>query len=289
MSGTFSTFKVAVSRLRFTEKPEELNWEALNTSFVNMELDIVRFCNAIYRGHPFCPWVNGRRSAENFIAGQVIGVDMDTNDERSTIASLRRHPLVQAYGAIIYETPSHTHQFPRARVLFILDQPIETAAGYKAAIKVVTERFDDPDPSCVDAVRFFFGNGKLAQAMKPGGIWFEPEARLPLSELRRYARIANQKQQRAEMKHPTPTPTPAGDAFDPAFLVESVISKAADGKRNALGFWLACRLAENGVTRSDAAQYMRQYQQSTTRLGNAPYTEHEAMASLNSAYRKVAT
>lgn len=283
------TFKVAVSKLRFVEKPEQPDWEKLNTSFVNMELDIVRFCNAIYRGHPFCPWVDRRRSAENFIAGQVIGVDMDTEDERSTIEALTHHPLVRAYGAIIYETPNHHWRAPRARVLFILDQPIETAAGFKAAIKVVNDLFDDPDPACVDAVRFFYGNGKLAALEKPGGIWYNPDACLPLAELRRYARIASEKARREIERQPRPKQSMSdGDTFDAQRLVDSVIAKAADGKRNALGFWLACTLAENSLDRGAAEEYMRQYQQAVTRLGNAPYTEQEALASLNSAYRKVA-
>lgn len=281
-------FRVAISRLRFVEKPEDVDWEKLNTSFINMELDIMRFCNAIYRGHPFCPWIHERRSVENFVAGQVIGVDIDTGDERATIANLRQHPLVRAYGGIIYETPSHHWRSPRARVLFILDQPIETAPGFKAAIKVVTDLFDDPDPSCVDAVRFFYGNGKLSEAQKPGGIWYDPNGCLPLSELRRYARIANEKERREQYRPKLQQSMSDGDTFDPQRLVESVITKAADGKRNALGFWLACTLAENGLDRGTAEDYMRQYQQAVTRLGNAAYTEHEALASVNSAYRKVA-
>lgn len=193
MSDSLPTFKVAINRQRFVEKPEQPNWETLNTSFVNAEVDIMRFVNAIFRGHPFCPWVDGKRHVDNFILGQHIGIDIDTGDQRAEIDKLAQHPLVTAYGAIIYETPSSTPQAPRARVIFILDQPITDADGYKAAIQVVTELFEGADLACVDAVRFFYGNGKLREMGKVDGVWFHPEACLPLTELRRFARIRNEK------------------------------------------------------------------------------------------------
>lgn len=192
------TFRVAINRMSFVEKPEKPNWETLNTSFLNVEVDVMRFCNAIYCGHPFCPWMEGKRSADNFMLAQHIGVDMDSGDERADIDRLEQHPLVAAYGAIIYETPSHTFQSPRSRVIFILDEPITTSEGYKAAIQVVTDLFDGADPACVDAARFFYGNGKLRRSGRFEGISFNPEARLPLTELRRFARIRHERLQREQ-------------------------------------------------------------------------------------------
>lgn len=197
-------FKVALHRIPFVEKPDkdpEFPWEDFNCGFVNVELDILQLCNAIYIGRSFCPWMNGKRSVDNFMLGQHIGVDMDTNDERSSIEELVRHPLVQGYGAIIYETPNHTDYQPRARVIFPLDEPIKSAEGYKAAIEVVTALFDDPDSSCVDSARFFFGNGKLGFYRHTDGIWFDPDACLPVSELRRMAKL---RQQQLKKQQPAP-------------------------------------------------------------------------------------
>lgn len=191
------TFKVALHRVPFIEKPTEeegFDWELFNSGFVNVELDIMQFCNAIYIGRSFCPWMNGKRKVENFQTAQHIGVDIDTGDRRASIEELTRHPLVQGYGAIIYETPSHTNHAPRARVIFPLDEPIRTAEGYKAAIQVVTDLFDGADPSCVDAARFFFGNGKLGFYQHAEGIWFDPDACLPISELRRMVKLRIQQQ-----------------------------------------------------------------------------------------------
>lgn len=202
------TFKVALHRVCFIEKPDKdpaFDWEHFNCGFVNVELDILQLCNAIYLGRAFAPWMNGKRKVENFTLAQHIGVDMDTNDKRSDIEELIRHPLVQGYGAIIYETPSHTPYQPRARVIFPLDEPITTAEGYKSAIQIVTELFDDPDPSCVDAARFFFGNGKLGFHQHTDGMWFNPDACLPVSELRRMARLRVQRL-KAQQQGPASTP-----------------------------------------------------------------------------------
>lgn len=197
------TFKIAINKLRFVEKPTQgmLDWDKFNDGFRNMELDIMRFCNAIYMGFPYCPWMDGRRKVENFQLAQHIAIDMDCGDSRADMETLTRHPLVQTYGAIIHETPSHRFDAPRARVIFILDEPINDAAGYKVAIQTVTDLFDGSDPACVDSARFFYGNGKLQMLGRTEGIWFNPEACLPLAELRRFARIRMAKQKETEQRN----------------------------------------------------------------------------------------
>lgn len=209
-------FKVALHRVVFVGKPNEepdFDWELFNSAFVNVELDIMQLCNAIYLGRAFCPWMNGSRKTENFQLAQHIGVDMDTNDSRSSIETLMNHPLVLGYGAIIYETANHAPNAPRARVIFPLDEPIKSAEGYKVAIQIVTDLFDDPDPSCVDAVRVLFGNGKLGFWQHTDGIWFDPDACLPVSELRRMARLRAQSQKEQQRSTPTPNVQPSSEVM----------------------------------------------------------------------------
>ena len=229
------TFRIAINRQRFVEKPgRDLNFETLNNNFVNVDdMDIMRFVNAIYLGHPYCPQMDGKRKAENFRCAQHIAIDMDCGDQRASIDALSKHPLVAMYGAIIHETPSHTPEAPRARVIFILDEPIHSAEGYKAALAVVTELFDGSDPACVDAARFFYGNGKLGEQQRTEGVWFRPDACLPLSELRRFARIradkakreAEQGAQRSQWVQRAPangTHPPAGEQMTLDQLAESL-------------------------------------------------------------------
>jgi hypothetical protein len=215
-----TTFKIAVHRVCFVEKPDKepgFSWDLFNDGFENREVDVMDLCDSIYRGFSLAPWMDGRRKIENFQLAQHIGVDLDTEDKRSEMEELARHPLVMAYGAIIYETPTHTPYLPRARVIFPLDEPIRSAEGYKMAIQVVTELFDGPDPSCVDAARFFFGNGKLGFYRHTDGIWFNPDACLPVSELRRMARLRLQRlrnqHEQSHRESPPPTTSPSDEVM----------------------------------------------------------------------------
>lgn len=196
--------KIAVSGRRFAEKPTNINWADLNDSFRNHELDTMRLCNAIYCGHPFCAWMDGRRSEESFVLAQHLGVDMDTGDYRSSMDALVDHPLVRQYGAIIYQTPSHQSHAPKSRVLFLLDEPIASADGYRLALETVYDLFDGADPACVDPARFFYGNGQLLAAGNVDGIWFSENMHFPLTDLRTYTRqYLHHKQSSTETKKAT--------------------------------------------------------------------------------------
>lgn len=174
-------YKIAINSMVTGKIPDnDPRWRSFNDSFVNQELSIIDIIGAIYSGHAYTGWCNGRRKKENFVLGQHIAIDMDTKDERSRIDVLRMHPLVRAYGGIIHTTPSHTEQSPRARVIFLLDQPITSVLGYEAATSFVMAQFDDHDPSCKDASRFFFGAKKC-------NVWFD-EKEFPVSHLRHYFR-----------------------------------------------------------------------------------------------------
>lgn len=283
------TVKVAIHDVAFIAKPDkepDFDWAHFNSSFTNVEVEPLDFINAIYCGRAYCPWMTGPRKVDNFLLAQHIAVDMDCGDERATLEVLQQHPLVQAYGAIIHQTPSHTDAAPRARVIFLLDQPITAAEGYKAAVQTVTSLFAGADLACVDAARFFFGNGKLGFYGDIDGIWFAPDPLLPVAEVRRLYQLRRQTQQQVA---PKPGAAPKGESKgDIAKTVESVIGMARNGERNTLGFWLACTLRDEGLSRYDVESHMRRYQQAVANLGGDTYTEREAMQTVASAYRKAA-
>ena len=117
-------YKIAINRMKLDAKlPKgDSRWEDFNTSFQNVELPMIDIANAIYCGHSYTAWHNGRRNTENFVCAQFIAVDMDTEDERSTIAYLANMEFVKVYGSFIYSTPSSTEATPRSRVIFLLDR-----------------------------------------------------------------------------------------------------------------------------------------------------------------------
>lgn len=153
-------YKISINRMALNGKlPQgDSRWKQFNDGFDNLTLSPTEIAEQIYFGYSFTTWHSGRRSLANFILGQHIAVDMDTCDERSTLETLEQHPWVRMYAGILYTTPSHTEQSPRARIVFLLDQPITDATAYGEAVQFVMSQFDNPDTSCKDASRFFYGS-----------------------------------------------------------------------------------------------------------------------------------
>lgn len=134
-------------------------WSAFNASFVNQELELIDIANQIYLGHPFTTWhKNNWRNNTNFQLGGHIALDFDSEDTRSTLATLKTDFFIAKYAALIYTTPSHTVATPRARVLFLLDQPIQQAANYTSSVSALLWLFGTADRQCKDACRFFYGS-----------------------------------------------------------------------------------------------------------------------------------
>lgn len=273
---TQATYRIAFSEMSLANKipPGDPLWGKFNGSFTNLEVTPLEIANFVYMGHPFTTWHKDNwRHTDNYLLGQHIGLDFDTEDERSTLKHLAQDKFIARYANLIYTTPNHAPEAPRARVVFTLDTPIHQAKNYIAAATAMVWLFGTADTKCKDAVRFFYGSRHCEVEMLSNVLPLDVVKGL----IRRYQETGTQTKRSYQ---------PTGDV-DADKLVQSVISKAAHGERNSLGFWLACKLAENGLPRSQAEDYMRQYQRAVTHLGNEPYTEQEALASVNSAYRRV--
>lgn len=156
-----TAYKMAFSSMRFSEKIPQGSpiWRDFNASFQNMDIEPIEAANLIYLGHPFTTWhKNNWRDSKNYILGQAIGLDFDTEDENSTIPHLLKDKFVQKFGGLIYTTPSHTTELPRARVVFFLDTPIQQPANYSLAAAALLWLFGTADRQCKDAARFFYGS-----------------------------------------------------------------------------------------------------------------------------------
>lgn len=155
-------------------------WPRYNDSFQPMSLELIDIANFIYLGQGYAGWHNGRRKLENFIRSGFIAVDMDSGDERSDFVTLLKHDLVKMYGGLMHTTPSHRDNAPRARVIFLLDQPLTDAVGYQHAAKFLVSQFDGADEHCTDASRFFYGACDCE-------MWLSDNV-LPVRQLRRFYR-----------------------------------------------------------------------------------------------------
>lgn len=154
-------YRIAVSTMALNGKIPQGSplWSKFNASFENMELDLWEFAHAVYMGHPFTTWHKNRwRDNRNYLLGQHIGLDFDSGDERSSIDYLSRDPFVDKFASLIYTTPSHTENAPKARVVFLLDQPIRQAQNYALAAAALLWIFGTADRQCKDPARFFYGS-----------------------------------------------------------------------------------------------------------------------------------
>lgn len=192
--------RASISKTRLTEKPgKDFNWSPYLDGFEAEDMDLIDFADRIIKGHSFAQVYGGRPSRDRFIMGQVIAVDMDTEDERSSQETLLKHPFVSAYACMVYPTLSHTPDKPRHRVVWVLDEPIAGAEGFEYAAKLVTSFFPDADAQCANAGRSFLGNGKI---LRDGLPCYFNDCLLPLSHLRVLAKQRLAEQRRLEAAKP---------------------------------------------------------------------------------------
>jgi len=71
-------------------------------------------------------------------------------------------------------------------------------------------------------------------------------------------------------------------------ILQEALSRAQPGNRNDTGLWLACQLRDNSTSQAEAEAIMRQYAAQVGNTGTEPYTESEAIASLEQAYKQPA-
>lgn len=282
-------YRIAINEIALTGKlpPGDSRWARFNDSFVNREIESLDIANAVYVGYSYAAWHNGRRKDENFICGQHIAVDMESHDERSSIPYLMSMEFVRAYGSVIHTTPSHKPDDPRARVIFLLDQPITDAAAYEAAIAFVYGLFPGSDTACIDSSRFFYG------AKDCHVEWLDNV--LPLGHLRSFYarwgdRIATPRQRTVEPPPPVaveqqPVIVQPSKLDANAFLAYAIQDASGEGRNNR-GYRLARQLKEVGLSLFEAEGYMRQYQRAVERNGPHNYTEQEALNNLRSAYSR---
>ena len=119
--------KIAISTIQCKSKIPQGSplWGRFNTSFRNREVDVSTIMNAIYDGFPITTQLKQpRRATENYLLGQHLALDFDNEDDSSTIEHLSKDNFISKHATFIHTTISHTKEAPRARVFFVLDEPI---------------------------------------------------------------------------------------------------------------------------------------------------------------------
>lgn len=117
----------------------------------------------IEAGKPFAiaHYKDGHRLAANFIASDLIALDIDGNDGTPLTTQeyerLLQDPFITQYAFAVVQSASSQPNAYKARILFRLDETITDPAHYKQLVEALMARVNWADPACKDAARFFFG------------------------------------------------------------------------------------------------------------------------------------
>lgn len=133
-------------------------WRDFNGKFQNFYLFPDDIMKLITGGHAYTTHHIGYRKRDNFVCGQHLSLDFDTEDTRSTFTGILQDNFIRSHAYALYTTPSHSPSAPRARVLFLLDRPIDSREQYSELAQSLVHRYESVDGKCKDPVRIFFGN-----------------------------------------------------------------------------------------------------------------------------------
>ena len=97
------------------------------------------------------------RHEDNWEHGQHIALDYDQETKESSIEELITTPFIEDHAAIVYETPSSTPGKPRSRLVFVVNQPFDSAKDYRQATEALIQKFSGVDEACKDPAHFFYG------------------------------------------------------------------------------------------------------------------------------------
>lgn len=138
-------------------RPNSTN-DARSRSFIATDASLKVFISHLRTGNAFAvgTYEDNHRKEDNFIQSQIVALDLDS----ASMQTAKQKPDIANHALILHETPSHTTEKPKARVIFILDRPIPRLDAWRKAQAAVLHKFADlkPDTSCHDGARFFYGS-----------------------------------------------------------------------------------------------------------------------------------
>ncbi len=205
-------------------KDKDFNYEVLARDFKDTTGTIQDVADHVKAGHAICAGLlgNRRRKKANVIGSNWIPVDIDNSDvERDAegkpikdsegktkkiykhqltipqvsfaIAEALENEFVKNHCALIYTTASHTPEWEKFRLIFVLSEYVEGADIVEAAINFLLDQFPH-DPACKDASRVFYGSTKAEFPL------INPEATLPEDWTARAVEAAENKRQETEQR-----------------------------------------------------------------------------------------
>ena len=120
----------------------------------NVEFTSSQLVDHITRGHPYCAQLSGPREEANFLASDIVSLDVDGGLE---IADALQHPIIRDNAMVLYTTLRHTPGAHRYRIIFALPRTITNPVEFRAVTRALCLRVAG-DNKALDPARLFFGN-----------------------------------------------------------------------------------------------------------------------------------
>ena len=134
-------------------------WKKYNSSWKCGKMTARELAIDVWHGYGFCAvFKENRRKKVNFLRAWHVGLDFDCGDERAQIKTLLEDDFINWFSSFIYYTPSSHAPAYKSRVVFILDQPIESLDRYELLLSAFAWRFPNSDQGVAEGARLFFGS-----------------------------------------------------------------------------------------------------------------------------------
>jgi hypothetical protein len=146
--------KVSINPYFFDKAPANGDERYFIEGWDNAELTLGDFATCIKNGWAYCPQLQGRRSTKNFLRSNLVSVDIDHG---MTIEDALQHPFVQAHLSVLYTSSSHSINYHKFRLIFLLPRDVNDATE-QVILNRALARLLGGDESAVDATRIFFGS-----------------------------------------------------------------------------------------------------------------------------------
>lgn len=258
--------------LRKPAKDDKLSWWKMNNSMVNQTGDINDMAMTLAANHAIGPWFSqSYRHYDDFVCAQHIAIDLDNETLESSIDVVLSIPIVANHAAIVYSTQSSRIGAERCRIVFAMGHPELNPEAHRARTRAIAWALD-ADVQATDPARLFQGMGGEEPRMIVLGHVMDVS----------YAdQVADDYQQCHRPRVYMALPNDG--------IVPSAIRLAQSGNRNAIGFWLATKLRDSGLSVDEAGPSMLAYQAAVGGDGGEEYSVNEATQSLRSAYSRRST
>jgi hypothetical protein len=137
------------------DKPDNSARRRLGRGWMPFDLSETEIADNVRDGRPLAPqYRGGNRKTVNFVCAGFLAADVDRG---MTLDEARNHPYVQNHAGLIHTTVSHTAERHRFRIIFLLDDPILTAADWADAQLGLALKMDS-DASVTNGATLIFGN-----------------------------------------------------------------------------------------------------------------------------------